>query len=467
MENEEEKRENEKETIEIKPDTEGDVALGSEKDKTEIDTRTENVLVESVPGDKPAEGERFDEATGPVLKKVVRNKKRGPLPALIFVLLLLVLNGVFVVGAVDYLLQHKYQGGAIRNIQSIQVVDEQSQVIKVAKSASASVVSIIATAEVPKYETTYRDFFNFQIPSQVQNGTQEQQIGAGSGFIVSSDGYIITNKHVVEQTDAKYTVILKNAQNVDEKIEATVIARDPNSDIAILKIDKTGLPALNLGDSGSLNVGQTTVAIGYALGQFDNTVSKGIISGLSRSITAGGMESGVEDLENLIQTDAAVNPGNSGGPLLDIEGNVIGVNVAMADAQSIGFAIPINEIKPAYEEAKSSGTIKKEVQAFLGVRYVNIDSSIQQANNLPYDYGVIVGRGKAVTDLAIVPGSPADKAGIVENDIILEVNGQKIDAADNTLAKQISKFKPGDTVKLKIYDKGQEKEVSVTLTESQ
>jgi S1-C subfamily serine protease len=178
------------------------------------------------------------------------------------------------------------------------------------------------------------------------------------------------------------------------------------------------------------------------------------------------MASGYEELENLIQTDAAVNPGNSGGPLLDIEGNVIGVNVAMADAQSIGFAIPINEIKPAYEEAKSSGTIKKEAKAFLGVRYINIDSGIQQENNLPYDYGVIIGRGEKMTDLAIVPGSPADKAGLVENDIILEVNGEKIEDKNN-LAKLIAQHKPGEEVKFKIYHRGEEKEISLTLGESQ
>ncbi len=377
----------------------------------------------------------------------------------------LCLNALFVYFSVDYLLKNQYASTGIKNIQPIQVVDEQSQVIDVAKNASPAVVSIIATAEVPKYETYYRDFYNFQIPSQVQNGTEEKQIGAGSGFIVSEDGYIITNKHVVEEEGAKYTVILKNEQNEDEKIEATIIARDPNNDIAILKIDKTGLPFLNLGDSNELNIGQTTVAIGYALGEFDNTVSKGIISGLNRSISASSSYSGVENLEGLIQTDAAVNPGNSGGPLLDIAGNVIGINVAMADAQSIGFAIPINEAKSAYEEAKTSGTIKKESKAFLGVRYVNIDSTVQKANNLPYNYGAIIARGEEIADLAIVPGSPADKAGLAENDIILEVNGTKVDD-DNPLAKLVGKYKPGDEIKLKIYHKGEEKEVSLKLEES-
>jgi len=397
-----------------------------------------------------------------------RHRKSGVtefVSKLFLLVLFFALNGLFVFGAVDFLLQNKYNEGVVQNVQPVKIVDEQSEVVSVAKNASPSVVSIIATAEIPKYETFYRDFFNFQIPSQVQNGTEETQIGAGSGFIVSADGYIITNKHVVEEEDAKYTVILKDAGHLDEKIEATVIARDPNNDIAILKIDKTDLPFLTLGNSDNLNVGQTTVAIGYALGEFDNTVSKGIISGLSRSIYASGSSSGTESLENLIQTDAAVNPGNSGGPLLDIEGNVIGVNVAMADAQSIGFAIPIGEVIPAYEEAKASGTIKKEAKAFLGVRYINIDSSLQEENSLPYNYGVIISRGEKITDLAIVPGSPADKAGIVENDIILEVNSEKIDD-ENTLAKLIAQYKPGEEVKLKVYHRGEEKELSVTLGES-
>jgi serine protease Do len=320
---------------------------------------------------------------------------------------------------------------------------------------------------VPQYETQYERFFNFNIPSRVQNGTTEQQIGAGTGFLVSSDGYIVTNKHVVDDSSAKYTVILNDENHKNEKVEARIVAIDPNPnrDIAILKIEKTDLPHLNLGDSSKLQVGQTAVAIGYALGEFDNTVSKGVISGLNRSITASGTSSGSETLKNLIQTDAPVNSGNSGGPLLDISGQVIGVNVAMADAQSIGFAIPINDVKTDYEQAKSSGSIKKEARAFLGVRYMAIDASVKQSNNISYDYGVIVSRGANSTDLAVTPGSPADKAGIVENDIILEVGGTKVDT-DNPLADLIGKYKPGDQVKLKISHRGEEKEVTVTLSES-
>lgn len=349
-------------------------------------------------------------------------------------------------------------------VQPVKIVDEQSQVIEVAKKASPAVVSIIATAEVPTYETLYEQFFNFNIPSQVQNGTEKKQVSAGTGFLVSADGYIITNKHVVEDEGAEYTVILNDEKNFDEKIIAKVLARDPNNDIAVLKIEKTDLPFLELGDSDSLQVGQTAIAIGYALGEFDNTVSKGVVSGLYRSITAGTGRS-AENLQNLIQTDAAVNPGNSGGPLLDIEGEVIGVNVAMADAQSIGFAIPINEVRGSYEEVKSSGTIKKASKAFLGVRYVPIDDNIQEKNDLPYNYGVIIMRGEDRSDLAIVPGSPADKSGLAENDIILEVNGEKI-TDRNSLQKLIGKYQPGDEIKLKVYKDGAEKEISLKLEES-
>lgn len=409
--------------------------------------------------------ENLKDTSVPFSSRGQRTKKSSGFSRLLFILAFLFLNAAFVLASVDFLLERKYKGSTIENVQPIEVVDEQSEVIEVAEKASASVVSIIATAEVPNYETLYRDFFNFRIPSQVQNGTEEAQIGAGSGFIVSGDGYIITNRHVVEQEDAKYTVILKNERNLDEKVEAVVIARDPNNDIAVLKIEKADLPFLDLGNSESLRVGQTTIAIGYALGEFDNTVSKGIISGLSRSIYASGSQRGGESLDNLIQTDAAVNPGNSGGPLLDIRGNVIGVNVAMADAQSIGFAIPINDVKSAYEQAKTSGNIRRETRAYLGVRYTEITSSVQKANNLPYSYGAIITRGESLSDLAVIPGSPADKAGLVENDIILEVNGEKV-GSKTSFAKLIAKFKPGETVKLKIYHRGEEKEMSVTLGES-
>jgi len=355
---------------------------------------------------------------------------------------------------------------------TMQVVDEESQVVDVVAKASPAVVSIVASAEVPKFETYYSDpgidlppdlqqFFNFQIPQQRQNGTQKQEIGAGTGFLASSDGYIITNKHVVADEKAEYTVYLNDDKHLGEKITAKVLARDPGNDLAILKIDKTDLPFLTFGDSAKLKVGQTAITIGYALGEFDNTVSKGVVSGLSRSITAASGQ-GQERLTNLIQTDAAINPGNSGGPMLNLAGQVIGVNVAMANGQNIGFALPAASAQEAYDQVKNTGTIKAKDVAFLGVRYLPITDNLQSQNNLPFDYGVLVTRGDTNQDLAVMPGSPADKAGLVENDIILEADGQKI-TLKNQLSDIIATRRPGDRIKLKIYHKGQIKAVVLTF----
>jgi serine protease Do len=350
----------------------------------------------------------------------------------------------------------------------IKVVDEQSQVIEVVKKASPAVVSIIASAEVPTFESYFGDpFFDsfFGFPSQGQYETERRRVGAGTGFVVSQDGYIITNKHVVEDEEADYTVYLNTDGSQGEKVSAQVIALHPENDLAVLKIERTGLPYLTFGDSDTLQVGQTAITIGYALGEFDNTVSKGVISGLSRSIVAGGFGVRSEELFNLIQTDAAINPGNSGGPMLDLGGNVVGINVAMASAENIGFAIPANEAKQAFEEARTSGTIQKEKKAFLGVRYIIIDDEMKEKNNLPYDYGVLIVPGETRSDIAVVPGSPADKAGLVENDIILEVDGQKI-TTKQSLASLIAKYKPGDRVTLKISHRGEERDIGVVFEEN-
>lgn len=358
--------------------------------------------------------------------------------------------------------------------QTIQVVLEESQVIEVVKQAAPAVVSIVAAADVPNLEVCYRTPFDdelfrgfgndfgldFRIPSYCQRGTRRQQVGAGTGFLVSADGYLVTNKHVVDEEQAVYTVILNDDVHRGEKVLAKVLAKDPSNDIAILKIEKTGLPFLAFGDSEKLQVGQTAIAIGYALGEFDNTVSKGVISGLRRSITAGGSRTRPEQLEGIIQTDAAINPGNSGGPLLDILGNVIGVNVAMAQAQSIGFALPANQVREVYEQVKTSGKIQRP---FLGVRYLPIVPEVKEKNKLPVDYGALLIRGEAADDVAVVPGSPADLAGLVVNDIILAVDDTAIKEPSTSLAKLIAKHKAGDTVTLKILRKGKEQTIKVTL----
>jgi len=284
-------------------------------------------------------------------------------------------------------------------------------------------------------------------------------VGGGSGFIVSKDGLILTNKHVVSDENAEYTVLT----NEGEKIPAKVLARDPFQDIAILKVEKTSLPTVVLGDSDQLDIGQTVIAIGNALGEFRNTVSVGVISGLKRNVTASG--GGVsEEIENVIQTDAAINPGNSGGPLLNLRGEVIGVNVAMASgAENIGFSLPINIAKKSIKDVEEKGKIS---YPFLGIRYVLINKDIQKQNNLSVDYGALIQRGEKVGDLAVIPGSPADKAGIQENDIILEMNGQKI-TEDNPLAKMVQKYKVGDEITLIILHKGAEKTAKVILEEWQ
>lgn len=358
--------------------------------------------------------------------------------------------------------------------QTIRVVAEESQVIDVVKRAAPAVVSIVASADVPNIEVCYRSpfddeafgnlpdgfGFDFRIPGYCQRGTRRERVGAGSGFLVSADGYVVTNKHVVDDERAEYTVILNDESHRGEKVVAKVLALDPTNDIAILKIDRTGLPFLNFGDSDALQVGQTAIAIGYSLGEFDNTVSKGVISGLRRSITAGGSRSRPEQLDDIIQTDAAINPGNSGGPLLDIAGDVIGVNVAMAQAQSIGFALPGNLVSDVVEQVKTSGKIQRP---FLGVHYLPITPEVKERNHLTVGYGAWIARGQESDDPAVVPGSPADLAGLQENDIILEVAGDKVEEPGAGLTRLIAKRKAGETVTLKILRKGKEQTVKVTL----
>ncbi len=334
------------------------------------------------------------------------------------------------------------------------------------KKANPAVISIIVTKDLPKIkqyspfsDPFFNQFFgqNYSVP-QEDPGTQKQETGRGSGFIVSADGYIATNKHVANDKNSEYTVLMNDGKEYSAKF----LAADPVNDLAIIKVDEKNLPTVSLGDSDKLEVGQTAIAIGNALGEFRNTASLGIISGLGRSITASGSGYGSEQLSNIIQTDAAINPGNSGGPLLNLNGEVVGVNVAIAQgAQSIGFAIPINDAKKAINDVKTAGKI---ISPYIGVRYVLINEEIKSKNNLSVDYGALILRGNTIGDLAVIPGSPADKAGLQENDIILEVDGVKIDE-NNPLANAVSKHSVGDELTMKILHKGAEKEIKVKLEE--
>lgn len=351
----------------------------------------------------------------------------------------------------------------------------EEAVMNVVKASQPAVVSIIITKDVPVLEQYFEDSpipqnpfgglfgdtspFTFRVPSVRQKGTEKKEIGGGSGFLVSEDGYIVTNKHVVGQENVEYTVFT----NDGKKYETSVVARDPVNDIAILKISGSGFPHLAF-DSNPAVVGQSAVAIGNALGEFRNTVSVGVVSGLSRSIIAADGMGQPEKLDEVIQTDAAINPGNSGGPLLGLNGKVIGVNVAVAlGSQNVGFALPADSVAGAVEQVKRGGKISR---AFLGVRYTPVTPAVKESNKLSVDYGVLVVRGETAADLAVIPGSPADKAGIKEGDIILEVEGSKLDE-NTSLASLIAKKKVGDSVRLKVLSLGQEKNLVVTLTELQ
>ncbi len=348
------------------------------------------------------------------------------------------------------------------------MVKEDAVVIDTVDKTSPAVVSVVISQDVPKLQQGMTNPFGFpffMMPqdnqgdgSSDQSPTEKQTVGQGSGFLVSSDGLIVTNKHVVSAMTADYTVITTDGK----EFPAKVLARDPNRDIALIKIDAKDEPFLKLGNSDDAKVGQTVVAIGNSLGEFTNTVSKGIISGLKRNLVAGSDAGGNERLSNIIQTDAAINPGNSGGPLLDISGNVIGVNVAMAQgAQSIGFAIPANQIKKIIDQVQSTGKI---TTAFLGIRYLILTPDVQKANSLPLDHGALILRGERMTDFAVIPGSPADKAGLVENDIVLEIDGVTIDE-NHQIADLVADHNPGDTLQVKIWHKGETKTVSIVVEE--
>lgn len=339
--------------------------------------------------------------------------------------------------------------------------------IKVAESAGPAVVSIIVSKDLPRLDQGgYNDFFRrFMSPEdydrmfgdQPSGDTEKKEIGGGSGFFVSKDGLIVTNKHVVDDETAEYTIVTSTGQ----RLSAKVLGRDPSNDLAVLKVEGKDFPMLEFGDSAQLKPGQPVIAIGNALGEFSNTVSTGVISGLSRSITAqsGG---GSEQLMGLIQTDASINPGNSGGPLLDMAGRVIGINVAIAQgAQNIGFTIPANQIRATVDSVRQNGRI---VRAWLGVRYVVITPEMVIKEKLAKDSGALVVKGDRPEDSAVMQNSPADKAGLKEKDIIIEANGQKI-TPDNPLSLIIANAKPGDRLELKVWRDGKEKDLSALLEE--
>ncbi len=355
------------------------------------------------------------------------------------------------------------------------VPSHEDLIVKTVQRASSAVVSVVATKDMPILEQYFinpfgqDEFFqqvippellpNLQIPQYRQKGTENRQVSAGTGFFISEDGLVATNQHVVEDPAAEYWIITNDAK----KAKAKVLALDPVQDIAFLKIDgattSRSYNFIPLGDSGQLSVGQTVIAIGNALGEFQNTVSVGVISGLHRSVTASGSASGEEILQEVIQTDAAINPGNSGGPLLDLNGKAIGINTAMASgAENIGFALPINIIQRDLADIKSTGKIQ---YAYLGVRYLIINSEIKEQKKLTVDYGALLIKGSK-DEPAVTANSPGEKAGLKEGDIILEFGGVKITQSDS-LAVLINQKHAGDKIALKVLREGKILDIPVTL----
>lgn len=347
---------------------------------------------------------------------------------------------------------------------------QEEAIIKTVKDVSPLVVSIIITKDLPVleeffispfegFERFFGQPFDFKIPRYRQKGTEKKQVGGGTGFIVAEDGLVLTNKHVVLDEAADYTILT----NEGKMYPAKVLARDPFQDLAVLKIqnsDGRSFEAVKIGDSDKIQVGQTVVAIGNALGEFRNTVSVGVISGLERQVTAtgGGF---TETIENLIQTDAAINRGNSGGPLLNLAGEVIGVNTAMAQgAENIGFAIPINTAKKDIEQVRKKGKIS---YPFLGVCWTQVTSELKEKAGLPVDYGALIQKGQGC-EQAIAPGSAAEKVGLREGDIILEWDSEKL-TPERSLGKIIQEHQPGDKVGLTVLRGEQEMFFEVALGE--
>lgn len=375
-------------------------------------------------------------------------------------------------------------GGEANRSRTVEIRgSEEEQVIAVVKDVSPSVVSIIVSKDLSAvYRRTGTVFpfdnifdrlglpFEFRTApapqeDQRKEGNKEeaqepkkQKVGGGTGFVISEDGLIVTNRHVVSEDDADYTVVFNDGQEYG----ATVLAKDQVLDIAIIKIDAKGLQPLSLGDSDAIHIGQTVIAIGNTLAEYKNTVTRGVVSGIDREVRATDGRGRSEVIGEAIQTDAAINPGNSGGPLLNLKGEVIGINTAVnREGQSIGFAIPINLAKRSVQSVKEYGRI---VRPWLGVRYTLTDSEFIKNNNLPIEYGALIIGDPARKLPGVVPGSPAEKAGLRDGDIILELDGKKIDQS-HTLAGAISQHKVGDEVTLKLFSKGTTREITVTLEE--
>ncbi|MFH1820479.1 MAG: trypsin-like peptidase domain-containing protein [Candidatus Nealsonbacteria bacterium] len=339
---------------------------------------------------------------------------------------------------------------------------KDSIIPKIVKKVLPAVVSITVSKMLPVFETPLAPSpspLGFDKLPIIPKGKKKIKVGGGSGFIVESSGIVLTNRHVVSDSQAEYIVVMNN----DKTYPAKVLARDQIHDVAILKIEEKNLPIIQLGDSNNLDLGQTVIAIGNVLGTFRDTVSVGVVSGLSREISAGDtITKKITKLRGLIQTDAAINPGNSGGPLINTEGKVIGVNTAMVFfAENVGFALPINNAKRDLSDLKKYGKLR---QPFLGIRYILLDKELQKRFNLPIDRGALVISEPIPDGQAVISGCAGDKAGIKEGDVIVEAQNIQI-TVKNPLDAILEKYKIGQKINLKTLRKGKERICQAILEE--
>ena len=381
------------------------------------------------------------------------NNQKGPInkSQLKYLILVILLSGVVgFLGGTYAAEQNKTVGNLTQSVNK-QVINSESELItEIAKEVGESVVSIDVESE-----QTRRGFFG--------DSQSFTQASAGTGVIVSEDGVIITNRHVTPKNTSVVSVTLSDGTTLDD---VEVIGRTNDSDpldIAFLKVkdkkDKDLKPA-QIGNSSEIEVGDKVIAIGNALGQFQNTVTSGIISGFGRSVQAFGGGQDVETLQNLFQTDASINEGNSGGPLVDIDGKVIGINTAVAGggAENIGFAIPIDDIKGLISSVLDEG---KLLRPYLGVRYVTLNDDSAYFYNLDTTRGAYIAPTQNGQD-SILKDSPAQKAGLQEKDIITKVNDQDINEK-NSLVSALGKYSVGEEVELTIVRDGNEEKIKVTL----